>query len=164
MIEKINILIVTILRIGYSKYAPGTIASFVTCLIFIFFFKFQINIFFLILGFTFFFIYSVYAIDQLKNYFGKIDAKEIVIDELIGQSIPILTIYSIVQENNTSDFILYTFISFILFRIFDIIKPFPIDRIDKKMKNGLGVILDDIVAGIYSSTTLLIIITFIQYV
>ena len=61
------------------------------------------------------------------------------------------------------DFILYTFISFILFRIFDITKPYPIGKIDKNMKNGFGVILDDIVAGIYSITTLLIIISFIQY-
>ena len=163
MIKKINILILSILGIGYSKYAPGTVASFTTCLFYIFFFNFQINIFFLILGLIFIFIYSVYTIDQLKNYFEEIDAKEIVIDEFIGQSIPILTIYSIIQENKIGAFILYTFISFILFRMFDITKPYPIGRIDKNMKNGFGIILDDIVAGIYSSAILLIIISFIHY-
>jgi len=163
MIKKINILILSILGIGYSKYAPGTVASFTTCLFYIFFFNFQINIFFLILGLIFIFIYSVYTIDQLKNYFEEIDAKEIVIDEFIGQSIPILTIYSIIQENKIGAFILYTFISFILFRMFDITKPYPIARIDKNMKNGFGIILDDIVAGIYSSAILLIIISFIHY-
>ena len=163
MIKQINILILTMLGLGYSKYAPGTVASFITCLIYIFFFNFQININFLILGLIFIFIYSVFAVDSLKNYFNQIDSKEIVIDEFIGQSIPILTIYSIMQKNNMGDFILYTFSSFILFRIFDITKPYPIGKIDKNMKNGFGVILDDIVAGIYSITTLLIIISFIQY-
>ena len=155
MIKQINILILTMLGLGYSKYAPGTVASFITCLIYIFFFNFQININFLILGLIFIFIYSVFAVDSLKNYFNQIDSKEIVIDEFIGQSIPILTIYSIVEDNHVGDFI--------LFRIFDITKPYPIGKIDKNMKNGFGVILDDIVAGIYSITTLLIIISFIQY-
>jgi len=132
-------------------------------LTYVVFYNFQINIFFLILTLIFIFIYSVYAIDQLKNYFEQIDTKEIVIDEFIGQSIPILTIYSIIEENNLGDFILYTFISFILFRIFDIAKPYPIGKIDKNMKNGFGVILDDIVAGIYSIVTLSIIISLIQY-
>ena len=163
MIKQTNILILTMLGLGYSKFAPGTVTSFITCLIYIFFFNFQININFLILGLIFIFIYSVFAVDSLKNYFNQIDSKKIVIDEFIGQSIPILTIYSIIQKNNMGDFILYTFISFILFRIFDITKPYPIGKIDKNMKNGFGVILDDIVAGIYSIITLLIIILFIQY-
>ena len=48
------------------------------------------------------------------------------------------------------------FLAFFLFRFFDILKPFPINIIDKKMKNGLGVVLDDIIAGIYTSITILI--------
>ena len=151
------------LGIGNSKYAPGTSASFVTCLIYICFYNFKINIFFLISGVALILIYSVYSIDYSKRSFSETDAKEIVIDEFIGQSIPILTIYNFMQKNNISDFILYTFISFVLFRIFDIAKPYPIGRIDKNMKNGFGVILDDIVAGIYSVITLLIIILFINY-
>ena len=45
-------------------------------------------------------------------------------------------------------------IAFLLFRFFDIFKPFPINLIDKKVKNGLGVVLDDVVAGIYTITIL----------
>ena len=143
--------------IGNSKYAPGTIASFITCVIYIWFYVLQVNIFFLILAVTILFIFSVFAIDNSKNLFSEIDAKEIVIDEFIGQSIPILTIYSLIEKNNFIYFILYTLISFILFRIFDILKPFPINTIDQKMKNGFGVILDDVVAGFYSVTILLVI-------
>ena len=146
--------------IGYSKYAPGTVASFITSLIFIFFFNFKINILYLILAICFIFIYSVFAIDISSKYFDEVDSKEIVIDELIGQSIPILTIYNFLEKNNINDFILLTIIAFVLFRLFDIVKPYPIYKIDKEIKNGFGVMLDDVVAGVFSAIFLLIIILF----
>ena len=164
MIKQLNILILTMFGIGNSKYAPGTVASFTTCVIYIFFYSFQVNIFFLISILVLIFIYSVYSIDVLKKNFSETDAKEIVIDEFIGQSIPILTIYTFLEKNNLSDFILFTFASFILFRVFDIWKPYPINKIDLNMKNGFGVILDDIVAGIYTIVILLTIIFFINNV
>ena len=108
------------------------------------------------------YVFSVYIIDNSKNLFPEIDAKEIVIDEFIGQSIPILTIYALIEKNNFDHFILYTFISFVLFRIFDILKPYPISKIDTEMKNGFGVILDDLLAGIFSAIILILI--FIYYV
>ena len=148
------------LGLGNSKYGSGTVASFITCLIYIVFFNFKINIIFLILSVSLILIYSVYSIDAFKNSFSQTDAKEIVIDEFIGQSIPVLTIYALIEKNNLDDFILYTFASFLLFRVFDIYKPYPINKIDQKMKNGFGVVLDDIVAGIYSIVILLIIIFF----
>ena len=150
--------------LGYSKYAPGSVASFVTCLIFICFYNFQINVLFLILGVILLFLFSVYSIDTLENSFSETDAKEIVIDEFIGQSIPVLTIYSFLDNKNIGVFILYTSVAFILFRLFDIWKPYPINKIDKNMKNGFGVILDDIVAGLYSVIILLMFIIFVDYV
>ena len=152
------------LGVGNSKYAPGTVASFITCLIYIWLYNFQVNILYLILSVFLIFIFSVYSIDRLKNSFSEIDAKEIVVDEFVGQSIPVLTIYNFIEINNLNYFIFYTFISFVLFRIFDIWKPYPIKKIDIKMKNGFGVILDDIVAGIYSVIILLTIFIFINYV
>ena len=163
MIKQLNILILTMFGIGNSKFAPGTVASFVTCLIYIWFYNSQVNIFFLIFGVFFIFFFSIYSIDSFKNTFSEIDAKEIVVDEFIGQSIPILTIYNFIEKNNLINFIFFTFISFMLFRIFDILKPYPINKIDRDMKNGFGVILDDIVAGLYSAIILLIIIFFINY-
>tara|TARA_B110000967_G_C18750012_1_gene492310 strand:+ start:180 stop:674 length:495 start_codon:yes stop_codon:yes gene_type:complete len=164
MIKKLNILLLTMLGLGNSKYAPGTVASFITCLIYILFFNLQINITFLILGTSIILIYSVYSIDEYKNSFSETDAKEIVIDEFIGQSIPVLTIYSFFEDDNVGIFIFYTFISFVLFRLFDVWKPYPINKIDKNIKNGFGVILDDLVAGIYSIIILLTFIFFINYV
>ena len=164
MIKKINILLLTMLGLGNSKYAPGTVASFITCLIYILFFNLQINIIFLILGTSIILIYSVYSIDEYKNSFSETDAKEMVIDEFIGQSIPVLTIYSFFEDDNVGIFIFYTFVSFVLFRLFDVWKPYPINKIDKNIKNGFGVILDDLVAGIYSIIILLTFIFFINYV
>ena len=157
MIKKISTLVLTMLGIGNSKYAPGSVASFITCFIYIIFYTYQVNILFLILGVFTIFIFSVYAIDEITNLFSEIDAKEIVIDEFVGQSIPILTIYNFIEKNNFDHFIFYTFICFVLFRLFDITKPYPINKIDKKMKNGFGVILDDVVAGLYSAIIILII-------
>ena len=150
--------------VGNSKFAPGTMASFITCLIYIIFFICEINIIYLIFLVTLLLIYCSYSIDYFKRSFLEVDAKEIVIDEFIGQSIPLLTIYSFIPSNNLKDFMLYTFFSFILFRIFDIAKPFPINFIDKQMKNGFGVILDDLIAGLYSVIALLIIFYFLNYV
>jgi len=146
--------------VGRSKYAPGTVASFITCLVFIPLYDNKINIIFLIIIISFFFIYSVYAIDRFKNYFDEVDSREIVIDEFVGQSIPIITVYSLITDN-ISNFIFYTAVSFFLFRFFDIIKPYPINKIDENIKNGFGVMLDDVVAGIYSSIVLIIFILLI---
>jgi phosphatidylglycerophosphatase A len=163
MIKKINILILTLGGIGHSKYAPGSVASFITCVFFIYFYNYEIKILHLIVSVTLIFIYSVYAIDKYKKKFDQIDSSEIVVDELIGQSIPILTVYSFIGKNNLADFIFYTLAAFFLFRFFDIRKPFLINKIDAKMKNGLGVMLDDIIAGIYSSVILTLFIFFIYY-
>ena len=82
MIKQLNILIITMLGIGNSKYAPGSVASFVTCLIYIYFYTIQINILFLIIGVFLIFIFSVYSIDNFKTSFSKIDAKEIVLKDI----------------------------------------------------------------------------------
>ena len=164
MIKQLNILILTMFGIGNSKYAPGSVASFVTCLIYICFFNFQVNIILLIIALALIFLYSVLAIDALRNSFSEVDSKEIVIDEFIGQSIPILTIYSFLENRNIAFFILYTLISFALFRLFDRWKPYPINKVDQNIKNGFGVVLDDIIAGIYSVVLLIVLILFINYV
>ena len=144
--------------IGNSAFAPGTVASFITCLIYIILFYFKVNIFFLLIINLVILIFSIYLIDSLKSFFSNIDAKEIVIDEFIGQSIPILSFYSFLEKENINMFIIVAFASFVLFRIFDIFKPYPINLIDQKLKNGFGVMLDDIIAGILSSILTLIIL------
>ena len=150
--------------LGNSRYVPGTVASFVTCLIYIVLFNYKVNILILIGLVSLIFLYSIFILDELKNSFSEIDAKEIVIDEFVGQSIPLLSIYNLVLFNNINNFILYTFSVFFLFRLFDIFKPYPINIIDKKIKNGFGVMLDDVLAGIYSIIVFFLIFIGLNYV
>ena len=150
--------------LGNSRYAPGTVASFVTCLIYITLFNYKVNILILIGSVSLIFLYSIFILDELKNSFSEIDAKEIVIDEFVGQSIPLLSIYNLVLFNNINNFILYALSVFFLFRLFDVFKPYPINIIDKKIKNGFGVMLDDVLAGIYSVIVFFLIFIVLNYV
>ena len=100
--------------------------------------------------------YSFYAISShIKSKEDK-DPSEIVIDEFLGQSIPIY-LYEISHDTSkeNAEAIIYYAIFFILFRYFDIIKPFPVNFFDKNFKNSFGVIMDDICAGLYVVLTLI---------
>ena len=158
MIKNINYLLVTLMGIGTLKYAPGTFASLVTT-VFLYSLFHVINlqnITILILLLLIFF-YSFYAVNNyIKDNENK-DPQEVVIDEVIGQSIPIY-LYEIAHqtEKNFQEAILIYIFIFILFRFFDIKKPFPINLIDKKFKNSFGVIFDDVLAGFYVVLTLII--------
>ena len=157
--KKINLIFVTFLGTGYIKFASGTFASLFTSIIFFYLFRFYISIeYFFILCVTIIllFTYSLYAIKTIENEFKQKDAKQIVIDEVIGQSIPILLIEYIAYLQTQSfgaDLYLYI-VSFFLFRFFDILKPFPISYFDKNYKNGFGILFDDVLAGIYTSLAL----------
>ena len=184
MIEKIRKAFLTMFGIGNVPpffgigYAPGTIASLITCLIYY-------NIPFY--GFNYYighlaviFLLIIFAIPSIDKYIKKNkekDPKEIVIDEFIGQYITLFVLYSslkikmalkfdhglrgaYIDESLVMEagrFKIYL-LCFVLFRVFDILKPYPINLIDKKIKNGTGVVLDDIIASIYAAITAFIII------
>ena len=126
--------------IGYLPI-PGTMASLITVIIYYLFYNY-INIFFFIFFLILILFYSFYFLNKtIKKSFLSSDPKEIVIDEFIGQSIPLL-----ICENNFFLIIL----SLLLFRLFDITKPWPASYFDFKIKNATGVIMDDVIAGIYT--------------
>ncbi len=158
MIKNINYLFVTCFGIGSFRFAPGTITSLITA-IFLYSLFHIVNLsnnlilIFLLLVF----IYSFYAVSEYIKYIENKDPKEVVIDEFIGQSIPIY-LYEISHgtlKDSKEAVLLYLYI-FILFRFFDIKKPFPINFFDKKFKNSFGVIFDDVIAGFYVVLTLII--------
>ena len=151
MINKINFLFVTLFGIGKIKKIPGSVASlFATLFLFYLFHVLKVSpnvVLFLIV--VVFFI-SLYAINiYIKNLSHK-DPKEVVIDEFIGQSIPIC-LYELAHNlpKETDQILKFYFIMFVLFRIFDITKPFPVSYYDKNFKNSFGVIMDDVCAGLY---------------
>ena len=158
MIKTFNYLFVTCFGIGSFRFAPGTITSFITTIfLFSLFHIIKLSHSTILIGLVLIFIYSFYAVSEyIKDNENK-DPKEVVIDEFIGQSIPIF-LYEISHGTmkNSQEAILFYLYIFILFRYFDIKKPFPVNYFDKKFKNSFGVILDDVVAGLYVVLTLII--------
>tara|TARA_B100001175_G_scaffold308617_1_gene309259 strand:+ start:561 stop:1052 length:492 start_codon:yes stop_codon:yes gene_type:complete len=149
--NRLNFLFVTLFGIGKLKKIPGSYASLATT-IFLFFLFHILNLSpnIVLVGVIFIFLISIYAVNVfIKNLDNK-DPKEVVIDEFIGQSIPICLYEIAHQDAKTNGQILtFYFIMFILFRIFDIAKPYPASYYDKNLKNGFGVIMDDVCAGLY---------------
>ena len=154
------------LGLGKIKFIPGTLGSLAT--IFILYYLFHtlgispniILIFLIII-----FVYSFYAVSNyIKNNKDK-DPGEIIIDEFLGQSIPIY-LYEISHGTTKggSEAIIYYALFFILFRYFDIMKPFPVSFFDKNFKNSFGVIMDDICAGFYVVLTLVCFMIIKSYV
>tara|TARA_Y100000590_G_scaffold386808_1_gene459892 strand:+ start:8 stop:502 length:495 start_codon:yes stop_codon:yes gene_type:complete len=151
MINKIIFLFVTLFGIGKIKKIPGSFASLATTL-FLFFLFHILNLspnIVLIHVIIIFFI-ALYAVNVFIKNFKNKDPKEVVIDEFIGQSIPIC-LYEIAHESSKelNQVLTYYFIMFVLFRIFDIAKPYPVSYYDKNFKNSFGVIMDDVAAGLY---------------
>ena len=165
MIDKFGKSILTLFGIGYFRYAPGTAASIVTCALWLLLYSLKIN--FLLLAFLYLIVllYSIILIDKLSKKFSEVDAKEIVIDEFLGMSLALFPFYAYLAVREKwylmDDFSGATIACFILFRFFDIVKPFPINLIDKKLKNGLGVVMDDLIAGLFSLLIVWIVIFYI---
>ena len=158
MIKTLNYLFVTCLGIGSFRFAPGTITSLVTTIFLYSLFhiiNLSSNIILIILFIVF--TYSFYAVSEYIKYSENKDPKEVVIDEFIGQSIPIY-LYEISHGTikDSQEAVLFYLYIFALFRYFDIKKPFPVNFFDKKYKNSFGVIIDDVVAGLYVVLTLII--------
>ena len=147
-------LIATLGGIGLIPVAPGTFGSIFAWIIFIFLSHF-INMFFLTIASLFF---AIWICEKAAKDLIEKDHKSIVIDELVGMWISLIPVIYIVSTQK--DRIIYAVIAFILFRFFDILKPFPISYFDQKIKNGIGIVLDDCIAGIFAATgaTLIIIL------
>ena len=151
MIKKFNTLFVTMFGIGKIKRIPGTVGSLATIFIlYVFFHTLDISSNLILLGLIIIFIYSFSAVANHTEKNENKDPKEIVIDEFIGQSIPIY-LYEISHgtEKSPDEAIIFYAICFILFRFFDIKKPFPVSFFDRNFKNSFGVIMDDVCAGLY---------------
>ena len=136
--------IATLGGLGLFPIAPGTLGSIVSWIIFIIL-SHHINMTFLTIAFIFL---AIFICEQASKDLVEKDHKSIVLDELVGiwvAMIPVLYISSTQQER-----IAYAVIALILFRFFDILKPFPISYFDKRFKNGFGIVIDDIVAGIFA--------------
>ena len=162
MISKINFLFVTLFGIGKIGLIPGSLASLATTIILFFLLHiFNISPNTILISVIIIFLISLYSVNIfIKNLDNK-DPREVVIDEVIGQSIPIC-LYEIAHTGvrETSQVLIFYFIMFILFRIFDIVKPYPVSYYDKNFKNSFGVVMDDVCAGLYVVAVLVLYMVF----
>ena len=137
----------TLFGIGFSPYAPGTVSSASTIIFWFFFIQF-FSIYSFAILILLVIILSIYTINLHLAEHSSDDPSEIVIDEFIGQSLPLMFL----SQNSELFEILFTFICF---RIFDIYKIYPVN-LGEKMKGAVGVIADDVIAGIYTIIFLMI--------
>ena len=151
MIKSLNTLFVTMFGLGKIPKIPGTFGSLATViLLYILFHILNLSSNIILIGLIIIFIFSFSAVaTHIKDNENK-DPKEVIIDELIGQSIPIY-LYEISHGTSKSsdEAIIFYGVCFVLFRFFDIAKPFPVSFFDKNFKNSFGVIMDDVCAGFY---------------
>ena len=96
------------------------------------------------------------AINNSFQDFDREDPQEIVIDEVVGQMLPLLAM-PIYETLYPLPKIYYCVAAFLTFRLFDIWKPYPVSYVDNNVKGALGIMLDDILASIYSIIVLVII-------
>ena len=160
--KKINILISTFFGNGYVSKIPGTFTSLsTTILLYILFEILQFkNLNYILILYSIIFFYSFYAVMDSETEFENKDPRQIVIDEVLGQAMPLILIVYLSSKNLININVeIYYFLSFILFRFFDIVKPFPVSYFDKQHKNFFGIIMDDIIAGLYT----MLIIYFISF-
>ena len=154
------------LGLGKVKFIPGTFGSFATVIIlYICFHILNLNSNVILLGILLIFGYSFIAISNHTKDSENKDPGEIIIDEFIGQSIPIY-LYEISHGTvkQPSEAIIFYGVCFILFRYFDIMKPYPVSYFDKIHKNSFGVIMDDVCAGLYVVLSLICFMVLKSYI
>jgi len=142
-LNKFFLFLATGLGVGYSPVAPGTLGTLIAIPVYYFLSNILSPIYEITL--VGFFFLAVWISENAERFCGKKDDQKIVIDEIIGFLITMLWVPRT---------LLFVIIGFFLFRFFDILKPFPIRRLEKGFKGGFGVVLDDVVAGVYGNIIL----------
>ena len=144
--------------IGRVKYAPGTLASLIA-LVFGYYILTICKINFFLLFVFIFVIFSYLLCEAHVRVYNKKDPNEVVVDEFAGQFIAIL---GIIDSSNISYILTSLLFSFVLFRFFDITKIGPIKKFEK-LPGGIGIIADDLVAGLFAFLTQVAILTSIGH-
>jgi phosphatidylglycerophosphatase A len=136
----------TCLGLGNSPILPGTIGSALSFVLLPFIIYFQSLTFWLSLTLLLFCL-GVYTCSRYEEIYNKSDPKEVIIDEFVAQ---LLLLIFIVCIFNYKNIFFLCLISFFMFRFFDILKPWPIKFLEKKIGAGLGIMFDDIVAALFT--------------
>ena len=141
--------------IGLIPLAPGTFGSIFAWFVFVIMSHF---VDMLIHTICIVFI-AIWVCEKASVNLIQKDHKSIVIDELAGMWVALVPV--IYFASDQFERIIYACLALVFFRVFDILKPFPISYFDKKYKNGFGIVLDDIIAGIFSGILSVLIVVFL---
>ncbi len=137
---------------GLSPVAPGTMGTLIAIPIYLLIATFSLEIYVLFVAMLF--LVGCWASAQTAKALNVHDHPGIVIDEIVGYLITMLFIPIIWY---------WVILGFLLFRLFDIWKPWPISIADRQLKGGLGIMLDDVLAGLYSLLSLHIVIWSVKF-
>ena len=146
--SNLSLFVVTGFGIGLLPIAPGTFGSMLGIILFLALAHLYLPIFWLCLIILLLYFFSYLAVQSALKIIKRSDPGEIVIDEVLGMMLVMMTIPPDPK---------WAFLAFILFRMFDIIKPWPINQVDSQLKNALGVMLDDFIAALYAGIIILVI-------
>ena len=141
-----SLFLVTGFGIGLLPVAPGTFGSMLGMVLFLALTHLYLPVFWLSLIIVILYFFSYLAVQSALKIIKRPDPGEIVIDEVLGMMLVMMTIPPDPK---------WAFLAFILFRMFDIIKPWPINQVDNKLKNALGVMLDDFIAALYAGIVII---------
>jgi phosphatidylglycerophosphatase A len=144
---RVALLIAEFFYCGRFPYAPGTVGSLGALLIWVPALIFNWALWLKISVLVVLFVIGLWASSYGIAYYQKSDPKQVVIDEVVGIGLPFLVI-----NNNIFEMIL----AFVLFRFFDIIKPWPINYVEKRFPDKWGIMLDDVVAGLFAMIILVL--------
>lgn len=143
--KRLALLIAEFFYCGRFPYAPGTMGSLGALVIWVPALYYAWPLWLMILVLSILFILGLWASTYGIAHYKKTDPKQVVIDEVVGMGLPFLVINANVPE------IIY---AFVLFRFFDIIKPWPISYVEKRFPDHWGIMLDDVVAGLFAMIVL----------
>ncbi len=151
--RRIAVLAATVLGAGYIPLAPGTVGSAVSVAVFILLRQYVPEPFpaFHVAAVALLALIGAWACSESEKHFGKRDPREVIIDEVAGQQVAMLglPLGPLPPHLLWASGWKYFLAAFILFRIFDVAKPFPIRRCER-LPGGWGMIADDLVAGALS--------------
>ena len=125
---------------GLAPFAPGTFGTIAAIPIYMLMEPLPLTIYLLVT--TIFFILGIYICQKSADWLGKDDPSAVVWDEIVGYLVTMIAAPAGWQ---------WIIIGFVLFRLFDILKPWPISWLDKNLHGGLGIMVDDVVAGVFAA-------------
>lgn len=139
--KHIALIIAEFFYCGRFPYAPGTVGSLGALVIWVPALYYAWPLWLMILVLIILFVLGLWASAYGIAKYKKSDPKQVVIDEVVGLGLPFLVISAHIPE------IIY---AFVLFRFFDIVKPWPINYVEKRFPDHWGIMLDDVVAGLFA--------------